>query len=110
MSKYIIQNSLNIYYVLIYSVMNNYDLIELIELKELILSTSMNTCCLISLWGLTNYINLKSPNFENKILFNKIIFGFDISITGTLFYNIANISHIILITRYSLNLIKLHRL
>ena len=43
MSKYIIQNSLNIYYVLIYSVMNNYDLIELIELKELILSTSMNT-------------------------------------------------------------------
>ena len=84
--------------------------LDVIELKEIILSTSMNTCCLISLWGLTNYINIKSPNFENKILFNKNIFGFDINITGKLFYNITNISHILLITRYSLNLIKLHRL
>jgi len=80
-------------------IMNNKDL------KDLILATTIQTGALVTLWGLTNYMN-QTHDINETIMYHSKLFGYNIKITGRIFYGVSFLSSYIVLSSNLYNLIK----
>ena len=58
------------------------------SIKDLIISCTIQTSALITIWGLTNYMKL-DYDLDNTIIYQSKFFNINIKITGKIFYGFA---------------------
>jgi len=75
------------------------------DLKDLILATTIQTGALVTLWGLTNYIN-QTYDINETIMYQSKLFGYNFKITGRIFYGISFLSSYLVLSSNLYHLIK----